>query len=86
MESTISSTDAVRHFGDILARVKHAGETFVLTKSNKPLARLVPVHNRVGATGHEIMEALAGLPADPGFADDLERVSRADVPPGNPWA
>ena len=27
--------------GDVLARVKHAGETFVLTKSDKPLARLV---------------------------------------------
>lgn len=86
MESTISSTEAVRHFGDVLARVKHAGESFVLTKSNKPLARLVPVGTRVGASGREIMDALAGLPADLGFADDLERVNRADVPPENPWA
>ena len=86
MESRISSTEAVRHFGDVLARVKHAGESFVLTKSNKPLARLVPVGTRVGASGREIMDALCGLPADPSFAEDLERVNRADVPPENPWA
>lgn len=86
MESTISTTEAVRHFGDLLARVKHAGESFLLTKSNKPLARLIPVGDRVGASGREILEALAGLPSDPGFADDMERVGRADVPPENPWA
>jgi len=86
MESTISSTEAVRHFGEVLARVKHAGESFVVTKSNKPLARLVPVGHRVGASGREIMDALGKLPADRGFADDLQRVSRTDLLPEDPWA
>jgi prevent-host-death family protein len=86
MESTISSTEAARHLGDVLARVKHAGESFVLTKSDKPLARLVPIRAATGARGDAIMEALAHLPHDVDFADDLERVNRMDREPENPWA
>ena len=86
MKTVISSTEAARHLGDLLARVKHAGESFVLTKSEKPLARLVPFGPPVRATGEAIMGALAGLPHDPDFADDLERVNRMDRIPADPWA
>jgi len=41
METTIASTEAARHLGDVLARVKHAGENFVLTKSNEAHFRRV---------------------------------------------
>jgi prevent-host-death family protein len=85
MESTITSTEAVRHFGEVLARVKHAGESFVLTKSDKPLARLVPIRVAKRSRGSDTMKALAGLPHDAGFADDLERVNRMDRIPENPW-
>lgn len=86
METTVSSTELVRHLGEVLARVKHADESFVVTKSDKPLARLVPIRSSKGATGAEITEALAGLPFDPEFADDLERVNQMDAVPDNPWA
>jgi antitoxin (DNA-binding transcriptional repressor) of toxin-antitoxin stability system len=85
METFISSTDAVRHMGDVLARVKHTGETFVLTKSDKPLARLVRFSGPCRASGAEIMKALNDLPWDPEFADDLERVNGMDRIPENPW-
>ena len=86
METLISSTEAARHMGDVLARVKHAGETFVLTKSDKPLARLVRFSgSSQRTTGNEIMRALNDLPWDPNFADDLERVNRMDRVPENPW-
>jgi prevent-host-death family protein len=85
MESTISSTEAARHLGDVLARVKHAGESFVLTKSDKPLARLVPIRPTTRPRGSDIMAALEGMPHDPSFADDLERVNRMDRVPENPW-
>lgn len=84
MDTIISSTEAVRHFGDVLARVKYAGETFLLTKSDKPLARLVGVAGPQ-ATGRDILNALENLPADPAFADDLEKVGRLDKVPENPW-
>lgn len=86
METVISSTEAARHLGDVLARVKHAGETFLLTKSDKPLARLIPVGPTSRATGAAIVEALSRLPHDPDFANDLERVNRMDRVPDNPWA
>lgn len=86
MESVVTTTEAARHLGDILARLKHAGETFVLTKNEKPLARLVPFGPVERATGEAIKRALEGLPRDPGFADDLERVNRMDRVAGNPWA
>ena len=86
METTITSTEAARHLGDFLARVKHAGESFLLTKSDKPLARLVPVRAGARAKGAEIMHALARLPLDPDFAGDLERVNSMDRVPENPWA
>lgn len=85
MDTIISSTEAARHLGDVLARVKHTGETFVVTKSDKPLARLVRVSASSRASGAEIMEALNSLPWDPGFADDLEQVNRMDRVPENPW-
>jgi len=86
METTITSTEAARHLGDFLARVKHAEESFLLTKSDRPLARLVPVRPGDRAKGLEIMQSLARLPHDPDFADDLERVNSMDRVPENPGA
>lgn len=85
IETTITSTEADRHLGDFLARVKHAGDSFLLTKSDKPLARLLPVRPGARAKSAGIMDSLARL-LDPGFADDLERVNSMDRVPGNPWA
>ncbi len=85
MESSISSTEAARHLGEVLYRVEHARESFILTKSDKPLARLIPISLSTRSTGAEIMKALAGLPHDGGFADDLERVNQMDSAQQNPW-
>lgn len=85
MDSTITTTEAARHLGDVLARVKHTGESFLLTKNDKPLARLSPIRSNCHATGAMIAAALANLPHDPGFADDLERVNQMDRIPDNPW-
>jgi antitoxin (DNA-binding transcriptional repressor) of toxin-antitoxin stability system len=86
METTLSSTEAVRHFGDMLARLKPTGESFILTKGGKPVARLVPPRAARPATGAEILAALARLPHDPAFADDLDQVSQRDRLPENPRA
>jgi len=85
MDTTVTTTEAARHLGDILARVKHKGERFLFTKNDQPIARLIPADISRFATGAEIMRAVERLPIDPGFADDLERVCRADQPAENPW-
>jgi prevent-host-death family protein len=84
--TVISSTEAARHLGDYLARVKHKGETFVLTKNDQPIAELSPAAGSRRATWAEIVEVVARLPRDPTFADDLERVNETDQPAANPWA
>jgi len=85
MEKIITTTEAARHFGDVIARVKHTGESVLLTKSRKPIVRLVAAGSSARATGGEIMHALDALPHDTKFADDLEIVNRADQLLRNPW-
>jgi antitoxin (DNA-binding transcriptional repressor) of toxin-antitoxin stability system len=85
MSVEISSTDAARNLGDCLARIKHTGETFILTKNEKPVALLGPLPMPRRASLRKVFEALRELPADPGFADDLERVNTSDRPLQNPW-
>lgn len=86
MATMISTTEAARHLGDVLARVKHKGETFLLTKNDQAIAELAPAAGSRRATWGELKAAVARLPHDPEFADDLERVAEADQPTGNPWA
>jgi antitoxin (DNA-binding transcriptional repressor) of toxin-antitoxin stability system len=87
MQTTvISTTEAARHLGDYLARVKHKGERFLLTKNDQPIAELSPATGSRRATWAEMVAALARLPRDSGFADDLEKVNEADQTAANPWA
>ena len=84
--TTISTTEAARHLGDYLARVKHKGERFVLTKNDQPIAELMAATGSRSATWAELVGAVARLPRDSSFADDLERVNKADQTAANPWA
>jgi antitoxin (DNA-binding transcriptional repressor) of toxin-antitoxin stability system len=86
MATPISATEAARNLGECLARIKHTGETFILSKNDKPVASLGPLPRRPTTTLQELWDIWQRFPADPGFADDLEAVNRADRPPHNPWA
>lgn len=86
MKLEISSTDAVRRFGDCLARIKYRGDSFVITRNDEAVAELVPVAGGRRATWAEVEGSLSGLPLDPGFADDLETVNQSDQLAANPWA
>ena len=85
MKIEISATKAARNLGDCLARIKYRDDSFVITKNDEPIAELVPVSGARRATWGEIEAAVARLPRDPGFADDLDKVNEADEEPGNPW-
>lgn len=81
----ISSTEAARHLGDYMARIKHKGERFVLTKNDQAVAMLGPVGAVRRATWADLVEAVASLPKDRGFADDLEKVNEADISQDTSW-
>lgn len=81
----ITSTEAARHLGDYLARVKHKGEHFLLTKNDQPIAELLPASGSRRATWGEIVTATERMPRDPSFADDLEKVNETDQAVSDPW-
>jgi len=86
MELRISATDLARKVGEVLGKIRYRRDSFVIERNGEPVARLSPLPSG-GATLAEGLRAwLQAGPADPSFADDLERVNRADRPPRNPWA
>lgn len=86
MAVEVSATELARNIGDVLARVRYRGQTFLVRKNGKVIARIVPTSDREGAPAKDAFAAwAAAAPSDPGFADDLERVGRADRPGANPW-
>jgi prevent-host-death family protein len=86
METLVSATELARKLGDYLARVRYRRETLLVERNGTPVARVVPVESAEPVTLARALAAWCGAgPADPQFADDLEKVGAADVPPGNPW-
>ena len=57
-ETTITVTEAARHFADRVNRAHYQNTTFVLLKGGKPFARLAP-NNEKRCTGRDLAEALA---------------------------
>lgn len=87
MEHRISATDLARRVGDVLGRVRYRGDSFVVERNGEAVARVVPIGESSPTTLGEALRAWSeAAPADPTFADDLERVGSADRPPELPWA
>jgi len=85
MKIKISATDAARNLGDCLARVKHTGDSFVLTKNNRAVAVLGPVPGSGGAMLDRVLSAMREVVADSDFSADLEHVNRSDEILENQW-
>ncbi len=79
MATRITSTELDRGLADILNRVAYRGETFIIERGGRELARLEPVGPKLGVTFEEIAERLRGLKIPEGFGDDLEAI-RAEEP------
>lgn len=85
MKIEISSTEAARNLGECLARIKHTGDRYVLTKNHRPVAELVPVSGTREVSLRDMWNAMRAVAADEGFAADLERVNDSDQLMANPW-
>ncbi len=85
MKIRISTTDAARNLGEHLARIRHGGARFILTRNGQPVAELGPVPGSSSATLAELWTALRDVRADDEFADDLERVNQVDSVLEDPW-
>lgn len=86
MELRISATELARRLGDVLGKIRYRGDTFVVERNGEPVARIGPLPAESAASLAEGLKAWADAgPGDSAFADDLERIGRADQPPKNPW-
>jgi len=85
VEHRISATELARTLGDVLARVRYRGDSFVVERNGTVVARLVPATEK-RATLAEVFAAWRSAgPPDPEFADALEEIDSLDWPPDDPW-
>ena len=87
METNISATELARKLGDVLGRVRFRGDAFIVERNGRPVAKLSPLASEADGTVRDALSAWSSqAPVDDEFADDLERVNKADRVPRNPWA
>ncbi len=76
----VTATEAARRFSEVLNAVENRGETFVVTRNGREVARIEPAPR---ATWGELVKLLREHPPDPEWADEL-RALRASLPAPEP--
>ena len=76
MIKTISATDAVRTFSELLNAIKYKGESYTILRGGKPAATIGPAEKpaseRTLAEIASILKSLPRIEDDNAFATDLE--------------
>jgi prevent-host-death family protein len=80
---TMTVTEAARHFSDLISRVHYRGESALLVKGGKPMAKVLPA--RKPRTGRELASIWGRLPhlsakEAEAFAHDVDN-ARRNLPP-----
>jgi prevent-host-death family protein len=74
-DNSVNVAEAKRRFSDLLGRVAYGGETIVITRRGRPMAKLVPTSELRGGAG------LAGvrgwLAKDDPFVTDVDSIVKA---------
>ena len=70
----LTATEAARKFADVLDAVESRGETFVVVRRGKAVARIGPAGAGRGVTVKEVLRA---APDDPAWVDEIQRVRAA---------
>ena len=84
MELRITATELAKKLGDVLGRIRYRGDSFLVERNGEPVARILPLPSKAGASVAEGLRAWREAEeADRRFADDLERVNRADRESGD---
>lgn len=88
-ETVLTIEDASRCLPDLVERVRVTGESAVLVKSGRPLARIVPVTADERTTDDLIAFLrrwrIEHAEPDEQLAGDIARNRTAVQPPHNPW-
>lgn len=87
MTTSISATEAVRTFSDLLNRIRYRGEEFVVVRGGEPVCRMSPAVAPRGLTLSDLTAALREIPPpDDQYGRDVrEAVRRQGRLPKAPW-
>jgi len=87
-EKRISVTEAARGFADCVNRVVYQNQSFLLTRNNIPVARLVPM-GLTRCTGADLSNVLANLSLSDAAAvrwkSDIKKAKRSLKKPIDKW-
>ncbi len=92
MIKTISATDAVRTFSELLNAIKYKGEFYTIIRGGKPAATIGPVETVTSMRTLKelalVLKAMPKLDDDDKFAADVEDIitSQPVTPEGSSWA
>ncbi len=67
----ITATEAARRFSEVLDAVEHRGESFVISRKGRPIARLNPSR---GTTGKTLLKILNANRRDQAWASELQEL------------
>lgn len=79
----MTATEAARQFSDLLDRVEHDGETFVVERRGRPITTITLA---AAASGRFVKDLLHVQPADSGWARELAEFRAATEPEDRRWA
>jgi antitoxin (DNA-binding transcriptional repressor) of toxin-antitoxin stability system len=88
METTMTVTEAVRNFPDLINRVTNRGDTAVITRDGSVVARIVPEPPKATGKFREMRNKLPRLSPEESeqFALDIENGrERFNTPSRDPW-
>ena len=93
MEKEVSATEVVRDFSTILNKVKFGGDHFIIKRSGKPVAQILPVQDKKQKhTLKDLKESLKNLPRLDeeldSFSTDLKSIcdEQPEMPDDIKWA
>lgn len=88
-ERSLSVTEAARNFSDLVNRTHYRGETTVLVRSGRPVARIMPADGSscLGSDLAAKWREMAHLSPDEAeeFAADLKKARELIEPPESKW-
>jgi prevent-host-death family protein len=70
----LTATEAARQFSDVLDAVEGRGETFLIVRRGRAVARIEPA---LGGHGRMVKELLRSTPRDPAWVEQLRRLRAA---------
>ena len=78
----VTATEAARQFSSLLTAVERDGETFVITRGGRVIARIEPA---VGTSGAAVKALLRHYPADSAWAAEIDAVRGLPTDQDRQW-